>query len=274
MKDIEVFSPVSLEEIRYTIPYEWGQLRVTDEAMDAFHLIPLVSGVHDGLPPKEPHDQPQIIITIVGPNKIAKHAIDGVSPSLVSSINVSEGSRPTDVVVAATESVADIIKRLKSDLTMHLDIDLETTETMVNHEGRTIDDFVGTEFPQDLAHNFALVAASECARAELYRRNKVSERLIKKQSKLNTIATVGSVALAGSVNVMTGQSDQSISVWLLGLFTAIQTASFFINQKRIEKKDVSLKLSNSIASVQFGDKVHSDIHEAFCRNAFEERMSE
>lgn len=270
----QVFSPME-----YSVPYEWGNLHVTEEAHAAYEMIPLT--------PTKPCDlelmmpgrsrrgsEPRLDLVLAGPSE-AKNADEGTT--FWSSVYADDNQ--VIVVAGHTKDKAAMISTTKQNI---LDgyrqffgsesvPDEEILDTVGVVDGVSINEALDNNVSQAFAHEFADIFDS-VVRTTLEHSRNFSDNM----QFLRNAATIGFVTIAGISPVISlgYEVSESLPTLAPSIFTAITVGGLLLSTKKyIHSQHERTILNTQIANAK-AELVSGSIHDTYCDAHFDNQFEE
>jgi hypothetical protein len=268
----------ALPAIKYNVPFEWGTLHVSEEAAEAYGLVPLTPdavepAAEPGLP-KQLTDLPPTDILIAGPTEILERSSDVPMQSgkwlggvLLSNV-AKQGSMMTLGFLHDTD---DLRKNVLDDATEHFGIDREHLAELVSDEGLSLESVVEHDVPQIFAHAIAQTLFEASAHLKVAQLEQQSSRRLKR-----VLVTSGAIAVAGT-GVMLGidtlvDNFSPLSMSVVGIYAGVQGMLIRTRYKRQKLISMFDKQIARLTGAMYGHQISSDVHAAFCRKLFDAKL--
>lgn len=249
-------------EIAYTIPYEWGQLHMTEAADDAYGITPLTTVVDGGSDEYRHLDyNPSIDLTIVSPEETDVEPIRPTTTknqkSLAGVVNLGIAS---DEFIEANETgLAQLIE--------------QTGMPIPEDEIEKVTASLHQDTPQMLAHLMADLSQAEVETLLsghiLGEQDAILNRYIK---AIGTLGVVGGIGIVAPAAILNGGSINPVS-FLMGMsYTGYHISRIQKRvQQNLEDRTKSQKKAETLARLA-GLFVSSDIHRSYCRSHFDRQF--
>lgn len=249
--------------LEYTIPYRWGSLQVTEEAHEAYGLIPLTLTVEADKHDELPKTNSSIDLLIVGPDQLVDEDAKYQGRIMISSTAKTSKDK-IQIAMGLNGDLDTINKEIKSSLFGFLGVEeLESTEAL------GLSEQLEHDTPQMIVHRF-IDGIDEYLPLvySVWAENNHNKKFIKSMTTLGGIAlgipTLQLAAIAATDLVIDTQS------------LLISSAASFGALLKV-RKEVKDKLTSSgsnehmlrIASELATKVVCSDIHSSFCSHEFD-----
>ena len=239
------------QSIKYTIPYEWGVLRVTNEADAAYGLIPLT---------------PQATAGDVIADNTANRQTSRVEIRLA---GPQELEQQVDSVDDVRHWAGGVILAKIDDKSLNLTIGFvaSTDEIVASFEDSSAIEEVKDTVPYILVHE--LTQEIEVATASLMTiiEDQKSNRRLRRQ-----VWTSGGIAVAATTALATfdftiGEISPT-SAALFGTTVVSQAAIFHNTRRRANNLAADLTRAHFLAGLTLGATAARDVHDSYCRNVF------
>ncbi|MCA9348494.1 hypothetical protein KC867_03735, partial [Candidatus Saccharibacteria bacterium] len=244
--------------MQYSIPYQWGDLHVTEAAHADYELSPLGLTSADTIAPARPNRErltqdedsrlikrllePEISVILVGHDEINHDTMHSRIGGVASRGTVTE--QGLNIVIGLTESRQDIQQWVEQGVTSYIRSKLELNEEdfieardLLNEQGLSMTEDIEQRVPQIIAGMVAETAGLETtATTKDWMRKQVNNRIARQTTMING-ASLTSMAVIVAPRVVT---EQPLSPALFMSAVALNGLYIFMNRKY--SKD-SLELS-------------------------------
>lgn len=256
--------------VEYSIPFDWGNLYVTEAAHKAYGMVPLSPETVDGKPPTSTNSAatPRVDVILVGPEE---YEHDDQS-ALVATKIYSGG---VGMVIGFPAAQDEISKHLGASLgeklaKMEEELPTEVMEEIKEHSIIPTAEDIENDLPQMLAHQLAGVAEVPLAEGlETWFGKQGIDREYRKIVALG----IGAIVAAG-VEVTPGLASHNHLVNPIQIAFAGVLALVYLNLARTKLKThiENGPLNQRIAKLTARNKafmISYDLHNSFCRNHFD-----
>ena len=278
MKRSEFYAPYESEPehlrldvpMEYSVPFEWGDLHVSETAHQSYGLLPLTSDIRDGFYPSLDVRPPRSRVFIVTPGELGTPPVpEGeafVKPILHKKgleVHVAMGDDKETAAKSYSQAMRDEIRRAL-DIE---DVDDEDFDRSVkDEEGITFGEQIEQNVTQYLVHglyqeldNRVPAALRIWLRAE---HNRIFLRDI-------SAVGVGAAALAGMF-VYLGVTDHSnLDLETASGYLVAGLATTRFNVKRELQRSNRRELHFNKIAKRIGSSVAYDVHSVYCRDHFD-----
>jgi|GEM_PF-4121727 len=258
-------------DIKYSLPFKWGALRVTQSADEHYHLTPLTADKVDGdivpqiVTPNAIH--PKVDVLLLGPDEAE------FVPNQIADFSVSNSSQISNGYIhiqTAMDATPEIIKQQVIDELVDVyDVEAEELE---EHAEQTIgipfSEVLEQDAPQILAHvmitNVQTIAANE---AYEYMKLQDNKRMLKVVTASGAAGLWGASVMAGAQMLAEGRINGFGQAFIGGAVLF----SFASIRHRLKKELDSGRQMDMLlraASSGYGDTIAEDIHRVYCAKHF------
>lgn len=245
------------QSIKYSIPYAWGTLRVTNEADATYGLIPLTpEAVAGDIVTRKADDyrSSRLEIRLAGPQELNQ---------LGDMVGVSQWAG--GVVMAKVDDEA-----LK--LTIGFVVGAEELAAPLI-ESSHIDDAGNDVVPQILAHELAreigTATASNITASENEKLNRRLRRQVRRSGRIAIASTGTIVALDATIGDIS-----PFTMALLGTAIISQAVVYSRIRRRAKVIEADMRPAHFITGLRLGAIAARDVHASYCRNVFDANYGE
>lgn len=270
----QVFSPME-----YSVPYEWGNLHVTEEAHAAYEMIPLTPTKPCDLELVKPGrsrrgSEPRLDLILAGPSE-ANNAGEGTTfwSSVYADDNqvIVVAGHTKDKAAMISTSRQNIFDSYRQFIGTESASDEEILDTVGVVGGGSIDEVLDNKVSQAFAHEFADVFESAVGTTLEHYKN-----LFDNMQFLRNAATIGFVSIAGiSPAVSLGyEVSESLATLAPAIFTAITVGGLLRStRKYVHSQHERTVLNTQIANAK-AELVSGSIHDTYCDTHFDNQFEE
>ena len=270
-----------IPEIAHHIVYEWGTLQVSEDAYQAYELVPLVPDVEAGpFHGKSPHkdNEPAVNVLLLGPNEPLADL--PVIPNLLTAVTsksfidkdgvgilLNFGSTKDDAVANQVEATRRILQGVEIE-------DFTDLEQLTDPDGVPLRELLANKLPQAYAHVLADSVREYAASvaSEIYRKQDTSFWL-KQFSRLGALGMMGAFGMFSFATAATGRVS-GLSVGLAGGYMAGVQLLQHIQLKKYMETEPQSRVIHQFRARQLGQLAGDDIHVTYCSRHFEESLQE
>lgn len=271
-------------DLAYTIPYEWGNFYVSQEAKDSYGLIPLTAEAQSGSPVDHisTPGNPDFSITVVGPNEFFDNEPEmQMSQTGVLRLLRQYSDSGVELKLGFSDNIAsikDVLQaRLKHGLAHMFDMEPDEVE---EHLGEVVDEHdiplnesIEQEAPQMFVHGLCGVIRETGIDAMEKWSNADVNRRFYKRVKFNGAVALGGTALMTTIPTLAGEFHLP-NLIATGVYASTQAFILKTSVKRYLQSENSLRQATQLFAMQFTTQATNDIHNSFCRHEFDRQMEE
>lgn len=246
--------------IKYTVPFQWGQFKITENAYEHYGLTPLVEGFISSDAPLDTESHARSVIRVIGPSEVP---------------NLTNPTEATHIQAIRGETVRiDIGYKDASSFIGYL------VDRHLEREGIDLDDFEADAQRQEFEdHRTQLILHFICDSVG----ENIAEPYVELMQRERTKIASGSAAIL-IAGVSAVSSLVAYDMLKASKFSKVADSATFLGAlgagvygvKRIieqlggsEEMHEVLDLSGGVAEM-----VATDIHDAFCTDRFDEKFTE
>jgi hypothetical protein len=260
--------------IKYTVPFEWGRLRVTESANEAYGLVPLtpsfIKGDTEISPSIEMGSLPPTNVLLVGPSEVSKENLPSDAFNARAELRLTK--QGIDVILGFAndkETMAKQGEMILSQVVQMTDIDEDNLSKILNEDGISLSEAFEHSVPQQFAHVIPAIVKNrvEVASADWMRASS-DTRLIKSATR-SGIASLGIAALMLSPEIETGEPISALRAsvaggLLIGTFAGARSSI----KSRLRMRRENEQYVNFLADFH-STRVAEAIHLTYCTNHFD-----
>ncbi len=273
--------------VEYALPFDWGNMYVSEAAHAAYDLTPFVPTISRTEAEKiKHHDKPAYNITLIGPDedvgfekKLDSH--NGLGAAQTGEVIASSryNARGVELVLSLTVDANYVQQKAMTDLRQTMakihDVDVEVIDEFLEHHDATnmpIELRMGQGASHIVSHSVAY-AAGERSRSDLQSWRVAMENKAV-FGRARTLAASGFVATSINLVPLFYGVESKENVLAAGFFAVGTTvgvlASFRENISRRPRIEETARLQSFIAS----KLIHQGVHDAYCQSTFDRQMEE
>jgi hypothetical protein len=257
--------------IKYTIPFEWGMLRVTQEADASYGLIPLSPDVVMGdspaateaTDPSSKSEADKIDITVAGPQEIQSR-MQTPTPDRIGwmgGLMIADASGDASkITIGFSLDAVELRQRLTERTLSGLGLDVEAAAAF--------QEVLEQDVPQMLAHELAEKVS--LGSTQMLEKKKRQERAVEGKRRLRRLGrlSVGAVTALLGVDVLTNNINP-ISMGFIAADSAAFLGLHYVQKRLYRRTGAGTRKFEALESVIRGARVGADVHAAFCSNVFD-----
>lgn len=256
------------DAIKFHVPFDWGNLRVTHEAAADYLLTPFCENVQEGDAPAVRRKPPfaNTTVTIAGVNEItaateidaAKFIMDSDQFALVASVKADFKNSTMKINTGFLKTVRLALRDIEMD-----------EDSWLNDKGVPIDE---QRLSQIMAHMLAYRVGERSGGGYSTLEQANNTRRHKSHTIQSPILFSGIIAFQAIPNILSAPTAASYTALALGSVAAIAGNSMLL---QLEEKYFRQRMSTlPERSMLYSCIVAEDIHDTFCSKTFDRQMEE
>jgi hypothetical protein len=268
-------------DIKYTIPYEWGTLRVSEAADEAYGFVPLtaqiVKGNSDEVLASDNKFNHRADIILMSPDEYREHEewdFDQTDEPVGIGVSIRTKKQQTLIKLGLTQDRQGMLRRVLKGLSEETGVDEDEIDAAFTSADDDIPatEKIAHELPQDLIHavcDSIGTAASTAAEQVLNQRQD--------RQALRRAAALGGTGLASAGVILgLGSYDQVVDVETVALAGTYVTGFFgvaYSSMRQYLSQRYMAGRYNERLSYTAGQTVAESIHKTFCARHFDRQIA-
>lgn len=258
-------------DIKYTVPFEWGALHVSEAADRAYDLVPLTANTRDGYVAADTSGKAASRVFIVGPGEMDIPPVEGTNlyvtsgvygkaVQVVAMLGKTSQSRISDVQQITLEAAQQATLLDDDELQMAIDngnIELPSVEDTAN------------TISQVVLHN--LVRTLEQPATNAWMSLLRAERAERQYAKIRNLSAFTLLLSAGMVAGFTAANHGSTPPYALamtGLYLTIGIGGTLVQLRQDATQTNVSALSQARLANAIANGMREDIHKTYCASHF------